>query len=180
MEKLWAGACLGTIVLGCALLSGCSVPFSTKSASVDYVEYQGSSFSILAPARWERVSDQLMEVVFLAPDDEGFQANLGVTIDGVQDDVTIEAVAEVAKASQMENYPEYSITREEMIEIGDLPALTREYEWRDTDYDLAITQRQVFIQSGNTMYSLTSTALTQNHGKYEPVFDEMIQSFWVD
>ena len=85
---------------------------------------------------------------------------------------TIGEAAERSKALQS-RLKDYTIMAEESLAINGRNAFRRVYSWTDAAHNISFTQAQTWTED----YLLTATSLTEDYGKYQPVFYKMIESF---
>lgn len=159
-----------TICLGCG-------PKPTPGVKKGYIEYIGPTFTLQVPTQWKQTSNPQFQALFLAPEERGFSANLGVTVDLTAEEATVEMIAEAARKYQYQDYPQYFIISEQSLTVDGKPAFKRVYTWHSAEHDLDITQVQLFVKDGVTLYILTATSLKKDYDRYKNIFREMMDSF---
>lgn len=176
--------CIGTVIIMVALIStGCGGTGQQEEPAPQveegFVEYVGSTFVLHVPTRWKQTSNPEFEALFLAPKEEDFNANLGVASQRVAEETTVTMVAEKSREFQTVDYPQYKVSTEQALTVDNRPAFKRTYTWHSEEYGIDITQTQLFVKDGTTLYTLTATALSSNYDKYAPTFSKMFDSFQV-
>ncbi len=143
-------------------------------------EYEESSYSISYPGNWAKNKGTKFDVIFLAPRQDDFSANLGITVASLSEEEksqTLDEIVNIIKQLQSEDYPEYKVISENHLTVSDKSAFKRVYDWYSSEYKLDVTQIQVFLIKDDTSYIITATSLSDKFDEYEPTFMEMINSF---
>jgi hypothetical protein len=169
-----------TVIMIALISMGCGPGQQEEAApqgEEGFVEYVGSTFILQVPTCWKQTSNPDFEALFLAPREEDFNANLGVASQLVAEETTAQIVAAKAREFQTVDYPQYRVSTEQDLIVDDRPAFKRTYTWHSEEYGIHITQTQLFIKDGTTLYTLTSTTLSSNHDKYAPTFSTLFDSF---
>lgn len=177
-------ACIGTVIIMIALISISCGGTGQQEEPVPqveegFVEYVGSTFVLHVPTRWKQTSNPEFEALFLAPQEEDFSANLGVSPQLVAEETTVQMVADKAREFQTVDYPQYRVSTEQTLTVDGKPAFKRTYTWHSEEFGVDITQTQLFVKDGTALYTLTATALSSNYDKYAPAFSKMFDSFQV-
>lgn len=68
---------------------------------------------------------------------------------------------------------DYTVIAEENLTVNGKNAFRRVYRWTDAAHNINFTQAQTWTDE----FLLTATALTEDYGKYESLFERMIKSF---
>jgi hypothetical protein len=184
LRKRLSRACIGTVIIMIALIlisCGGTGQQEEPAPQVEegFVEYVGSTFVLHVPTRWKQTSSPEFEAHFLAPKEADFSANLGVSPQLVAEETTVQMVAEKAREFQTVDYPQYRVSSEQALTVGDRPAFKRTYTWHSEEFGIDIAQIQLFIKDGTTVYTLTATALSSNYDRYAPTFFKMLDSFQI-
>ncbi len=182
--NLVIGVLVGVLlIMGSLSPSGYSVLLaaSESAANMEFVDYHGTTFTLRVPTRWEQASTHDFQAIFGAPKEQGFKANVGVSINKMLPTVTVEQVAEAAKKSQEKSYANYTVISEQYLEVHGNPAFKRVYSWHETSFKLDATQIQLFIMHSqtSTLYTLTASSLSSLYAKYQDELSEIMDSFQV-
>lgn len=171
---------IGFLGVAAALVTalGCTVSGGDAS-STDWTEYDGHGFTMSAPSEWRRTSNQQFQVLFVAPEREGFSANLGISLTPLSPEATVDQVAAAAKKFQSQEYPAYSVLTEGPVSIGGLPAFRRHYQWTNKQRNVEVQQLQAWLKSGTNLYTITATSKAVLFDQSGPSFQRMLSSFKV-
>ncbi len=141
--------------------------------------FLGPTFTLEVPTNWFVMATSQYQAVFTDPQEvNGFQANVAIAVRSVEPQVTIEAVSESAKQTQVKEYPDYHVI-EEIISEGIPQTIERSYVWTHSESGKKIKQTQYFYIDKNRLYTLTATRLanTANVEDIDVVVDHMIKTF---
>jgi hypothetical protein len=149
-------------------------------------DFKGPGFSMQVPTDWYITSTHEIQAMFISPPyEDGSQANLMVTINPVEEDVTVQSVAEEARKNQEAQYPAYEVLAEGEIEGTEGKGFHREYEWFNADKELRVHQKQVMLVVNNMLYVLTTTRpaveeRTEIVKQIDATLQQMLNSFKLD
>ena len=146
-----------------------------------YMNFQGPTFTMESPTDWVVSASPQFQAIFLGPTDQTIRPNLVVSLRPIEAGVTYQQVAEGAKESQQQQYPQYEVLEE--LDYGQAGGfgLLRQYRWFSADNGISVIQKQVFFVVGQMLFSLTATRgddlAPAIATEYDATFDHMIQSF---
>ena len=131
------------------------------------------------PAEWDAGSTPDFALVLMAPEEQGFKANLNFTI-SLFNPPTQERLLgfiEDTRQDREDSYPGFSVLREERMIQDQCPGYIETYHWELEDTNLPIFQLFALIMAGtDALYTLHGTALRSLEQMYEPLFRQMIAS----
>jgi hypothetical protein len=144
-----------------------------------YMHFQGPTFTMEVPTNWFVSATPQFQALFLAsPTQDPVRANLAVSMRPVEKDVTVEAVAEAAKANQEREYPEYEVLAEVDFTDQGGAGFQRCYQWLNQQHDAEVIQVQTFFVVNQILYTLTATRSKSSASpELDDVFDHMVTSF---
>lgn len=146
-------------------------------------DFKGPGFTMQVPTDWYITSTPQIQAMFISPPQgEGLQANLMVTMNPVEDGLTVEEIASEAKKNQLAQYTDYEILTEGLVEGSDEQVFTREYKWFNEKKSLRVHQRQVMYLVNRMLYILTTTrpetdTLNEAVKRLDAQMEMMLQSF---
>jgi hypothetical protein len=146
-------------------------------------DFKGPGFSMQVPTDWYITSSPQIQAMFISPPQgEGLQGNLMVTMNPVEDGVTVEEIASEAKKNQLAQYPEYELLAEGLVEGSENQVYTREYKWFNEKKALRVHQRQIMYLVDQMLYILTTTrpetdTITEAIKRLDAQMEMMLQSF---
>jgi hypothetical protein len=149
-------------------------------------DFKGPGFSLQVPTDWYITSTPQIQAMFVSPPyEDGAQANLMVTINPVEEGVTVQSVAEEARKNQEAQYPEYEVLAEGEIKGTEGKGFQREFEWINADKELRVYQKQVLLVVHNMLYVLTTTRpaveeRTEIVKQIDATLQQMLNSFKLD
>ena len=149
-------------------------------------EFKGPGFTMEVPTNWYISSTPQIQAMFISPPQEGgVQANLMVTMNPVQENVTAESVAKEAKKNQMAQYEQYQIIEEGFIKRTNKQGYQRVYEWFNPNQELKLHQKQIMLVVSNMLYILTTTRPVDTDNeevlqRFDTSLEMMLQSFKLD
>lgn len=149
-------------------------------------EFKGPGFTMQVPTDWYITSTPQIQAMFISPPQEGgFQANLMITMNPVEEKVTLESIADETKQNQIAQYPEYEVQEEGFQPGTNQKAFKRTYEWFNKDKSLRVYQKQVMILVNGMVYVLTTTRpavdqRTEDIKRIDAQLQMMVESFVLD
>lgn len=149
-------------------------------------EFKGPGFTMEIPTNWYITSTPKIQAMFISPPQEGgVQANLMVTMNPVQENVTAESVAKEAKKNQMAQYEQYQVLEERFIERTNNQGYLRVYEWFNPNQEIKVHQKQIMLVVSNMLYILTTTRPVDKDNeealkRLDNTLEMMLQSFKLD
>lgn len=146
---------------------------------MDFMTFLGPVFTMEIPTNWFVASNVQYQAIFTHPQaQDGFQANLMLSIRPTQADVGIAEVAELARQTQAKEYPAYKILDEQVYE-KDPMSVKRIYTWEHPEQKKEFQQIQFFVIHNQRLYTLTGTRLAQTPQGHlvDKVFNQMMDSF---
>lgn len=131
------------------------------------------------PLGWAAAATDEFPLVLLAPEEQGFRANVGVQV-GVVDPPTAEAFqarTEATKAARRAELPGFEVVAERVGPQVGHPGWQLRATW-DAD-GLELTQiTQLFVVEPARLYEVTATCLQGTEKTYLPLFRQILDS-WV-
>src|SRR5690606_11660884 len=122
---------------------------------MEFMTFNGPTFVINMPTNWFVSATAQYQAIFTDPmPQDGFQANLMISIRAVQEEVTVKDVATIAKRTQEKEYPSYQLIEETDTEQG----FKRVYRWHHPEQNKDFNQVQLFVINDNRLYTLTATS----------------------
>lgn len=150
---------LSMVMLLIIAISGCTGQQS------GFLLYEEPSFSLQHPSDWNHSVTGAGNFFTGAGD---FPPTMRVSgYDG-----TVDSAAERARQLQS-GLKDYRQISEENLTIDGKHAFRHVYSWTDAGRGISFTQMQVWTDG----FLLTATSLTEDYGRYEPLFERMIGSF---
>lgn len=146
---------------------------------MDFMTFLGPVFTMNIPTNWFVAANVQYQAIFTDPHaEDGFQANLMLSIRPIQANVRIEEVAELAKQTQAKEYPAYKILDEQLYKKAPM-GVKRIYTWEHPEQKRQFHQIQFFVIHEQRLYTLTGTRLVQASQEHlvDKVFNQMIDSF---
>lgn len=150
--------------------------------STDWVSYfhKELSVSLVLPEEWQIGSNDNFELILLAPPEDGYHSNLGMSKYNFKNPSRsqFEAAIQKTKDNQKAEYPEYKLLSEENCWIDGFPAYHQSYEWVSEEYARTFVQTLTLILRGeNGLYELYGTTLKGKENDFLPIFEKIIESF---
>lgn len=148
---------------------------------MQYMNFRGPNFTLETPTDWVISSTPQLQAIFLAPNQHPIRPNLAVSLRPVEEQVTVQAVAESAEVNQEREYPQFTVIEEiDFTETGGNGFLRR-YRWFNATHKTSVDQSQAFFLYQRILYTLTATRPTElepaESNDLDAIFDHMIRSF---
>lgn len=126
---------------------------------MDYKHFEHSDFALDVPTNWLNIPSSIFQAVFVMPPfPEGPGVNVSVSITKGVKATSIYEVADKLKAMQQEQYPDYQIRDEGVVEYRMMQGFGRFYTWENTDEQLAIAQSQLIFMNDSGLNAAVLTA----------------------
>lgn len=135
--------------------------------------------SMLVPDEWAVGRTEKFEAVYLGPQVEGLQINLGFSHTELQrvNKLTIEFLGKQLLEFIKGVYQNFSLIDEREITIdGSQPGLLRSFSWTDPNTKTDVVQVMLLVGRGNTLYDMTATMAKAAMAEYRPIIVAMLQS----
>jgi hypothetical protein len=131
------------------------------------------------PAEWDAGSTPDFALILVAPEEQGFNANLSFTISPF-DPPTQDRLRDLIQDTRQdreENYPKFSVVREERMIQDKCPGYIETYHWELEETNTPLFQLYALILAGqDALYTLHGTSLRSLEDSYEPLFRQIIAS----
>ncbi len=127
---------------------------------MNYTHFEHPDFTIDVPADWLNIPSPNFEAVFVMPPfPEGPGINLAVAIIRTTVVTSFDEVAENLRAVQRDQYPEYQLHDESVVDFPKRAGFAQYYSWVNPETHLAIAQSQIIFitNSGLLVAVLTCT-----------------------
>lgn len=125
------------------------------------------SLSVQVPVTWEVASNDDFTLLLIAPEENGFKANIGIngySFTGEKKD--FEKTIEQFKVDLQSDYPEYKLLSEEECWIDGYPAYHQLYSWYSNEQDCIVFQTLSLICDTQTrLYQVNGTCLEGQNSK---------------
>lgn len=145
---------------------------------MDFMNFQGPGFTMEVPSNWLVTSTPQVQVVFIGPNDQGAKPNLAITIRRVKEGTTLDQIVQSAKEKQQQNYPEYTVIQEGILNNTAGMGYHRVYRWYNQDVGLRVVQQQRFFLVNDALVTLTATREDKDVNEmFDAVFEHMFESF---
>ncbi len=138
------------------------------------------SASVRMPADWDTVTSEDFPLALLAPEKNGFRANVGFNLYKLSgdDEQKFEKAIRSSKQVLIDEYKEYKLIEEQQVWIDGFPAYHQEYTWKDDEMDLYYYQTLTLIYvMPNRLYEVTGTSLLTNKENYLDKIIKIVDSF---
>ncbi len=124
-----------------------------------YKQYEHQDFTLEVPTDWLNIPSPTFEAVFVMPPfPNGSGANTSVSITKGINPTSFGDIAGKLKAMQQEQYPDYQIHEEGIIQYPLREGFGRFYTWTNTDEDLSIAQSQLIFITDSHLEAAVLTA----------------------
>jgi len=145
------------------------------------MDFKGPGFHLQVPTDWFISSSPQIQAMFVAPNaEEKIRPNFLITIRPLEMDVKLEEIVQIAKETQMKEYPQYEVLEEGKLD-KDPGGFYRSYEWKQEMRQVKIIQRQIMFINNSMLYTITTTRSEMTEAqKIDLLFDHMINSFHFD
>jgi hypothetical protein len=131
------------------------------------------------PAEWDAGSTPDFALILVAPEEQGFHANLSFTVSPFNPPTQerLRDLIEDTRQDREENYPKFSVLREERMILDQCPGYIETYHWEMEDTKVPFFQLYALVLAGqDALYTLHGTSLRALEQVYEPLFRQMIAS----
>jgi tetratricopeptide (TPR) repeat protein len=137
-------------------------------------------FSISYPAEWRQYVDpgEVTPILLMGPLDKDYRANIILSVFEVDFYLPPTKLAKLYGPSAT-SLPGYELVSEDIITIDGHAAVRRAFTWTALDSrlrDVPVTVVQVYALIDGRVIIITATTRTEGAEKYEPVFDDIINS----
>jgi hypothetical protein len=134
--------------------------------------------SLEVPEDWKIGSSAEFLRLFLAPPQNDYQANLGMSV-SQSNGAPPEAMDELLKQTDEQNKaedPTYKQTKYEKLKIDGNQARLRRYDSTLDEPKLQLSQIQVLILKGPLLLAIDGSSLKKLEKDYLPIFEKMVKS----
>jgi hypothetical protein len=121
---------------------------------------EGPRISFVLPEAWQFKEQVTLASTPTSPEQP--RANLIVSSEPLQSELTTESYAESMATQAEREFPAYREISLEPMQVLGGDALLRRYEW-EPEQGQKVTQLQVYLVSGDRMYTATATAETEDY-----------------
>ena len=131
------------------------------------------------PHGWTAAATDEFPLVLLAPEEDGFRANVGVLVGELvpPSPEGLQARIEATKATRLAELPRFQVVAERAGPQAGQPGWQLRATWEHGERELTqITQ--LFVAEPERLYEVTATCLRPLESVYLPVFREILDS-WV-
>lgn len=106
---------------------------------------------------------------------DGFSENLGVGVEELPGEITLEQYTEASKRNLEAGLGEIQVADEGPSQVGGIPAYSIEYEAEQQGQ--TFTFLQTWLVDGRTAFVITYTGVGEGFGTYRPEAEAIIDSF---
>lgn len=131
------------------------------------------------PAEWNAGSTPDFALILVAPEEQGFHANLSFTVSPFNPPTQerLRDLIEDTRQDREANYPGFTVLREERVIQDKCPGYIETYHWEMEETGVPLFQLYAVIMAGeDALYTLHGTALRSLERAYEPLFRQIIGS----
>jgi hypothetical protein len=135
--------------------------------------------SLEMPESWTTTSTEVFALVLLAPEQDGYRANLGFSRNelAVPDPERLEEIIAETKEDQKVEYTAFQQTEEKRFWQDGLPAYWQCYEWQPEENDLHFSQIFSLIVAGpDLVYDIHGATLKHLEDRHIPIFRHILHS----
>jgi hypothetical protein len=108
------------------------------------------------------------------------RANLIVTIQPVEENVTVDGVMESARRTQQQEYPQFELRDEGAVEGRGVEGRYQFYAWFNQDAGVQVVQSQTFYVVQGLLVTLTTTCEAAEEENVGPILNALLTSFKFD
>ncbi len=158
------------------------IPESVEGLRAWQDVYHG--FRISYPDTWRQFVDPGEEfpLAIFGPLDKDYRANMQVVVLDFDFTPSVRDFARFYDADRNQ-FDNYELVSDEFISVDGRSSIRREFTWTASDRrlkDVGVTIIQIYAVIGQRGFIFTAITRTEDLEKYEPIFDEMINSFDLD
>jgi hypothetical protein len=140
---------------------------------------QDLRLALHVPPNWDIASTDEFTLILLAPEVDGFRANMSFLVNPF-DPATPEHLEQViaeTRQDRLATYQDFDLRYEDRLLVNDAPTHVEYYHWRMDETDLPLGQMfALLVTFQRELYSLHATTLREHETLYEPIFREILLS----
>ncbi len=151
-------------------------------ATPTWVNFQGPFFTLQVPSNWFVNSTPDIQAMFVEPSrgQNKLRANLIITIQPVEANVTVDAVIASARQTQQREYPQFELRDEGAVEGRGVEGRYQFYTWYNQEAGVQVLQSQTFYIVQELLVTLTTTCEAAEEENIAPVLNALLTSFKFD
>jgi hypothetical protein len=153
---------------------------STEEPPPGTERYENTEFGFTLdyPSGWAVNEEQPGAEVFIFNQEstgDGFGENLGVGVEELPGEVTLEQYTEASKRNLEAGLDEIQVTEEGPTQVGEIPAYSIEYQAEQQGQTYSFLQ--TWFVDGQRAFVITYTGVGEEFGTYRPEAEDVIDSF---